>query len=960
MSKKITIRDVAREAGVSTSLVSMVLNAKRDKDGNLDCNVNKDTARKVIDVIKRLGYRPNKAAASLRSGRAYTIGVVVPDISNRFFSHLCRYIETVAAKEGYMVQFSSFDENPDNFSEAIETYVGSGVEGLVVAPCLGGDAAIKRAVDASIPVVLVDREAQVEGVGSVLLDNEQAGRLIVGHLFRNGYKRIEIIANNSGLSSIDKRVKGYIESMNKFGLQEYIAVHYVDVLTSYDDILPIMSDAKKRGVEAIVLPASSLSVNGLKAAKTLKLKMPCDISLVGFEENDLFLVHEPTVTHVYQSISEMGNRAFRMLKSMIEDKTSPSRIVLQPGLTEGGSSSPRCDAVKVDEVFPLLKVNRGNSILASAPMFCDKGGWTLDSQYLDQMGSTCILAHGLGKPVEDAVTDIDVPVSGDYNLFVRTRNWTAPFTQAQTPGVFKLFIDGKEVEAVFGNQSAEWHWQPGGSVFLAKGRHKLAVRDLTGFDGRFASVLLTLLKGVPDSSRETLYSLRNNLLMLDPVPADKGEFDFVVAGGGVAGMCAAIAAARKGLKVALIQDRKVLGGNNSSEVRVGLGGRLNIGPYPSLGYLLNEFGPATKGNARPFEVYEDDKKMDAVLKEKNITLFLGYRVINACKDGPRMIRSVIAMQVDDYSRIEVKGRLFADCTGDACLGALAGAEWHMGRDPKSRYGEPSAPEIEDGITLGASVQWYSEEGDLPCTFPKIDWGIPVDERNVQVVRRGQWYWEVGMRDDQIEDAERIRDYGMYVAYSNWSYLKNNEKYRDEYAKARLAWVSFIAGKRESRRLVGDYVLKEQDLKDFIIYEDGTVSTSWYIDNHEPDPENSRLFPGREYLSRGHLTPLGFYPIPFRCFCSKDIDNMMMAGRNISVSHIALGTVRVMRTTAMMGEVVGLAASICCKERMMPRDIHQRGFEKLSHLMQKGAGNTNVPYLQVYTLIDTTAARSEDC
>ena len=372
MSKKITIRDVAREEGVSTSLVSMVLNAKRDKDGNLDCNVNKDTARKVIDVIKRLGYRPNKAAASLRSGRAYTIGVVVPDISNRFFSHLCRYIETVAAKEGYMVQFSSFDENPDNFSEAIETYVGSGVEGLVVAPCLGGDAAIKRAVDASIPVVLVDREAQVEGGGSVLLDNEQAGRLIVGHLFRNGYKRIEIIANNSGLSSIDKRVKGYIESMNKFGLQEYIAVHYVDVLTSYDDILPIMSDAKKRGVEAIVLPASSLSVNGLKAAKTLKLKMPCDISLVGFEENDLFLVHEPTVTHVYQSISEMGNRAFRMLKSMIEDKTAPSRIVLQPGLTEGGSSSPRCDAVKVDEVFPLLKVNRGNSILASAPMFCDK------------------------------------------------------------------------------------------------------------------------------------------------------------------------------------------------------------------------------------------------------------------------------------------------------------------------------------------------------------------------------------------------------------------------------------------------------------------------------------------------------------------------------------------------------------------------------------------------------------
>ncbi len=960
MAKKITIRDVAKEAGVSTSLVSMVLNAKRDKDGNLDCNVNKDTARRVIEVIKRLGYRPNKAAASLRSRRAYTIGVAVPDISNRFFSHLCRCIETVAAKEGYMVQFSSFDENHDNFSEAIETYVGSGVEGLIVAPCLGGESSVRRALAAGIPVVLVDREADVEGVGYVLLDNEQAGRMIVGHLFRNGYRKIEIISNKSGLSSMSKRVSGYMEAMNKFGLQEHIAVHYVDAVSIYDDMLKILEDVRERDVDAVIFPVSSLSVSGLKAAKALKLRIPEDLAIVGFEENDIFLVHEPTVTHVYQSISEMGNRAFQMLKSMIEKGEAPSKVVLQPGLTEGGSSSPKVEMMHDEEDFPLYKVSKGNSILVSGSMFEDKGGWLVDSQYMDQMGSTYLLAHGLGKPVADAVTDIEVPVSGEYNMFVRTRNWTAPFTDAPSPGLFRILIDGKEAEVVFGNEGAEWHWQKGGSIFLIKGSHQISVRDLSGFDGRFDSILLTLLKGAPDSTHETLHCLRRNLQTNDPIPVDKGEFDFVVAGGGIAGMCAAIAAARKGLKVALIQDRKVLGGNNSSEVRVGLGGRLNIGLYPSLGYLLNEFGPSTKGNARPAEVYEDDRKLNAILKEKNITLFLGYRITHVNKGNSRTISSVVAVQVDDYSRIEVKGKLFADCTGDACLGVLAGARWHMGRDPKSRYGEPSAPEVEDGITLGASVQWYSEEAESPCVFPKIRWGIPVDERNVQVVRRGQWYWEVGMRDDQIEDAERIRDYGMYVAYSNWSYLKNNERYREEYANAKLAWVSFIAGKRESRRLVGDYVLREQDLKDFVIYEDGTVSTSWYIDNHEPDPENSRLFPGKEYLSRGQLTPLGFYPIPFRCFCCKDIDNMMMAGRNISVSHIALGTVRVMRTTAMMGEVVGLAASICCKENMLPREIHQNRFDKLKHLMAKGVGNTNMPYLQVYTLIDTTAARSEDC
>ena len=265
----------------------------------------------------------------------------------------------------------------------------------------------------------------------------------------------------------------------------------------------------------------------------------------------------------------------------------------------------------------------------------------------------------------------------------------------------------------------------------------------------------------------------------------------------------------------------------------------------------------------------------------------------------------MATSVDDYTTIGIKGRLFADCTGDGALGVLAGAEWHMGRDPKSRYNEPSAPETADGITLGASVQWYCLEAERPVPFPDIDWGLPISEETVQKVRRGQWYWEVGMVEDQMAEAERIRDYGMYVAYSNWAYIKNHASFRDEYANSYLGWMAHVAGKRESRRLVGEFVLREQDLTDFVVYPDGCVSTSWYIDNHEPDPENSKHF--REpFLSRGCLRPLDFYPIPYRCFYSKDLDNLFMAGRNISVSHIALGTTRVMRTTAMMGEVVGLA------------------------------------------------------
>lgn len=604
-------------------------------------------------------------------------------------------------------------------------------------------------------------------------------------------------------------------------------------------------------------------------------------------------------------------------------------------------------------------MNIDNSVYVAASTFEHKGGWVADPQFMEQMGSSYLLAHGLGQPVDDARTHFTVPEDGTYNIFVRTRNWTAYWSDKPTPGVFRIRIDDKEIAPLFGNGKSEWHWQAGGSTFLTRGDHGIALHDMTGFDGRCDAILLTSTDQRPDDSLEALFSMRTELMQLPAEPEDKGTFGLVVAGGGVAGMCAAIAAARGGVKVALVQDRKVLGGNNSSEIRVGLGGRLNIGKYPSLGYLLNEFGPATKGNARPAEVYEDDKKLNAVLAEENITLFLGYKITQVNKSGPYTISSIVATQVDDYTTIKINGRLFADCTGDGAVGVLAGAEWHMGRDPKSRYNEPSAPEKADDITLGASVQWYCLETDHPMSFPDIDWGLPINEETVQKVRRGQWYWEVGMAEDQMVQAERIRDYGMYVAYSNWAYIKNRASFRDEYADSYLGWMAYVAGKRESRRLIGEFVLREQDLTDFIIYPDGCVSTSWYIDNHEPDPENSKHFK-EPFLSRGCLRPLDFYPIPYRCFYSKDIDNLFMAGRDISVSHIALGTTRVMRTTAMMGEVVGLAARICQQEGLLPHDIYEKDFDRLRELMGKGAGRTDVPYLQVYTLIDTTAARSEEC
>lgn len=600
-------------------------------------------------------------------------------------------------------------------------------------------------------------------------------------------------------------------------------------------------------------------------------------------------------------------------------------------------------------------INSNNSILLPGSLFDDKGGWISDPQFMEVMKSSEMLAHGLGTPVADAVTSFEVAADGVYNLWVRTKNWTAPWSDKPTPGIFKVGVDGTEAETVFGTGSEHWHWQYGGKIELAAGKHLLNVHDLTGFDARFDSVLFTM----DDQEPGDIDTLRRSLLDLPAEPVDAGTFDFVVVGGGVAGMCAAIAAARLGSKVAIIQDRKVFGGNNSSEVRVGLGGRLNVGEYKSLGYLLNEFGPARKGNARTADVYEDEKKAEAIAAESNITSFTGYRVTDVIMNGKDTLTGVIATNVDTYEEIKITGGIFSDCTGDAGLGVLAGAEWVMGREPKSEFNEPSAPDVHDDVTLGASIQWYSELRDEPVAFPDIDWGLEINDETVQNTRRGQWYWEVGMRNDMIAEAERIRDYGMYVAYSNWSYLKNHSVYKEEFANEDFAWLSFCAGKRESRRLKGEFVLTENDLRDFVIYPDGCVSTSWYIDDHEPDPENAKRFK-EPWLSCGKLTPLDFYPIPFRCLYNKDITNMFMAGRNISVSHLALGTVRVMRTCAMEGEVVGMAANLCRELGCRPRDIYSEHFAKLQELMKKGVGDPTKPYLQTYTLVDTTAVRHEDC
>ena len=612
-------------------------------------------------------------------------------------------------------------------------------------------------------------------------------------------------------------------------------------------------------------------------------------------------------------------------------------------------------------------MDKTNSVMVLATTFADKGDWIVEQQFVLQMGSSYLLAHGIGTPLEkDAVTTVEVPVEGDYHLLVRTKNWTAFWSEGKTPGIFSVKVDGVADAAEFGtgcegatrSERAAWYWQQGGTWHLTAGTHTLALHDLTGFDGRCDALILTTSDEVPDRSLETYCALRESLLGPNE-PVDKGTYDLVVVGGGMSGICAALAAARLGSKVALVQDRYILGGNNSSEVRVGLGGQINMAPYPSLGYLLNEIGPDRIGNARGAHHYQDWKKMDVVKAEPNISLFLGYTVTDAVMEDGK-IRSVTAIEATRQDRIVLSGHTFADCTGDAHLAVLAGAETRMGREARSEYGESLAPEKADDYTMGVSIEWYCEDWNNPCSFPdSLDWGLHLDEETVEPVHRANWYWEVGMNDDQVADAEKIRDYGMYVAYSTFSYCKNRLAKKEDWECTHLVWVSHVSGKRESRRIIGDLVLREQDLTRPIPYEDGTCTTTWRIDQHYPDPRNAGKYPGAEWMSIGKLVPIDPYALPYRCFYSKDVANLFMAGRDISVTHIALGSVRVMRTCAMMGEVVGMAASICSKRSVLPRDIYTTYFEDLKALMRKGTGRTDVPYTQFYHQVDRTGHQAED-
>ncbi len=302
-------------------------------------------------------------------------------------------------------------------------------------------------------------------------------------------------------------------------------------------------------------------------------------------------------------------------------------------------------------ILSSVSLAKAHTIFIEAESFTSRGGWVIDQQFTDQMGSSFLLAHGLGRPVANAEMVVSFPAPGDYRVWLRTRDWVGPWKAPGAPGKFLLFIDGKPLTTIFGMKGTDWHWQDGRTAKITKRQTTIALHDLTGFEGRCDAIIFTTDAGfVPPNDGEQLAAFRRKALGLPDTPQNASDFDLVVVGGGMAGTCTAVSAARLGLQVALIQNRPVLGGNNSSEVRVHLNGETNLRPYPALGNVVRELDPGYQGNAQPASYYDDNRKLAVVKAEKNIHLFLNTHVFKVEKQQDHIV-AVIARHIENRTAV---------------------------------------------------------------------------------------------------------------------------------------------------------------------------------------------------------------------------------------------------------------------------------------------------------------------
>lgn len=401
--------------------------------------------------------------------------------------------------------------------------------------------------------------------------------------------------------------------------------------------------------------------------------------------------------------------------------------------------------------------------------------------------------------------------------------------------------------------------------------------------------------------------------------------DFVVVGGGLSGTCAAIAAARSGLKVALVQDRPVLGGNASSEVRLWILGATSHGGnnnrWAREGGIINELLLENQfRNPGGNPVVFDSLVQDWVGREKNLTVLVNTQVFHAVTEANR-VREIHAFNSQNSTMYRLTGDYFADSSGDGILVHMSGAAYRMGAEKAEEFDEPMAPGNNYGELLGHSMYFYTKDVGHPVDYVAPDFALKDVPALIPRYRRFRtteqgcslWWIEWGGRLDTIHQSEEIKGELQKIVYGVWNYIKNSGNF-PEAANLALEWVGTIPGKRESRRAEGDYILRQKDIIEQVEHDDDVSHGGWSIDLHPADG----VYGDEEGCNQYHAK--GVYGIPFRSMYSRNIDNLFTNGRLLSASHVAFGSTRVMATSSTVGQAIGTAAALCVAKRCRPRDI----------------------------------------
>ena len=578
--------------------------------------------------------------------------------------------------------------------------------------------------------------------------------------------------------------------------------------------------------------------------------------------------------------------------------------------------------------LPLGEATHEEAVWLEAELFPEKGGWVVDSQFLETVGSSYLLAAGLGPPVGEAWTAFSVVRPGTYAVWIRSKNWRPRFS----PGRFAVRVDKEDLPQTCGGRAAAgWGWEKAGERALGEGIHTLALRDLTGAYGRCDAVFITPEKDfIPPAGGAELDALRRRYFPpAAPSPSPR-SYDVVVIGGGVGGVCAALAAAREGCSVALIQNRPVLGGNASTEIGVAPQGAEALGRnrYARETGLMEELWRSFVRRGT-----WDAALLEAVKEADGIDLYLNRQASAPLKEGNKIV-SLEARDVTTAARQRIAGKIFVDCSGDGDLAVAAGAEYREGREARSEFNESLAPNIADRRVMGASLRFETDPSPSPVPFLRPPWAhsfpfcADLPHREHEDLRQGFWWISYAGDLDPITQGEEIRDELLRVVYGVWDHLRNRcPAMKEECAKLKLSKVQVVLGKRESRRLMGDYILTQWDVQSAPRFPDRVAYGGWPIDLHPP----------RGIFDPGLATEQTFvrpYAIPFRSLYSHDLDNLLFAGRHISATHVALGSARTIGTIASCAQAVGTAAALCVKHGITPRQLGSNRIEELQQELLK--------------------------